>query len=108
MATIRNAFAMVGSANHNERSMWHDSEDMLVVRWVTKNDFPARLRSELINIALSGYGPEGEFADDPFAIFRCFTIQMTLNSAAFKSKKEAPSLVFPYIPPRRPGSVLIS
>ena len=69
---VDEAFAMVGSANHNERSMWHDSEDMLAVRGENKGDFPKELRTALFNTVLSGNMPEN---DSPEKIFDHFERQ---------------------------------
>jgi hypothetical protein len=67
---VDGVFAMVGSANHNERSMWHDSEDMLAFAASERHSVPADLRKQLINTVLSGDMPENDEAKKILCISR--------------------------------------
>jgi phosphatidylserine/phosphatidylglycerophosphate/cardiolipin synthase-like enzyme len=95
---IDSIFAMLGSANHNERSMWHDTEDMLAVRGRQEKDFPGVLQKELLHTVLSGDVPESMYGKD---IFEYFTEHLKDNVDMYLLKKTQRSLVLPFIPRAR-------
>jgi len=106
---VDTAFAMVGSANHNERSMWHDSEDMLAVRSENTGDFPDELRTALFNTVLSGNMPEN---NSPKKIIDHFERQMD-RAARWKKTgtdegKEGTSipLIHEYVPTSAIGTFI--
>jgi phosphatidylserine/phosphatidylglycerophosphate/cardiolipin synthase-like enzyme len=110
-------FAMLGSANHNERSMWHDTEDMLAVRGFEQHHFPGALRKKLMETVLSGAAPEENSSGEQ--IFEHFSTHLKENAARYQYMKNNPkkefikdelqlSFVFPYIPKAAVGSGVFS
>jgi phosphatidylserine/phosphatidylglycerophosphate/cardiolipin synthase-like enzyme len=65
---VDEVFALVGSANHNERSMWHDSENAVMFRATERESMPAELRSQLFEIMV-GKSMKGSI---PQMIFKLF------------------------------------
>lgn len=94
-------FGMLGSANHNERSMLHDSEDMLAFRSSERHNIVGEIQKELMSVVLSGNLPE---VFDGETIYDKFKLQMKLN---VNNPNNPPSLVYPLVPAPGPGSVLI-
>jgi phosphatidylserine/phosphatidylglycerophosphate/cardiolipin synthase-like enzyme len=103
---VDDAFCMIGSANHNERSMWHDTEDMLSVRGTSRDPLLKNFRTELIRTVLCGNMPDE--TSSAKRIFKNFTIQLNKNVDAYLRKETHESLVFPYIPGRSVGSIPFS
>jgi phosphatidylserine/phosphatidylglycerophosphate/cardiolipin synthase-like enzyme len=92
---VNSLFSLLGSANHNERSMWHDSEAMLAVAGYTPQDFPGKLQKELMHTVLSGHLPKG---DSGVRVYRHFLEHLKKNVEAYSKGQTQPSLVFPYLP----------
>ena len=98
---IDHAFGMLGSANHNERSMVHDSEDMLAFRSSERYDLVGEMQKELMAIALSGDLPE---TFDGKIIFKHFAEHLDFNSDNPNNPK---SLVHRLVPRPGFGSVVV-
>ena len=98
---IDQAFGMLGSANHNERSMEHDSEDMLAFRSSERYNLVGQMQKDLMGIVLNGNLPK---IFDAKTIFEKFKAQMKLNS---DEPNNPVSLVYPLEPAAGLGSILI-
>jgi hypothetical protein len=102
---VDQAFAMVGSANHNERSMWHDTEDMIGARGFQTTHFPAELRKQLLATVLAGDMPKDDSGEE---IFKHFTVHLNNNAENYIDNKQQESFVFPFIPEAAFGSFVLS
>jgi hypothetical protein len=67
---VDEAFAIVGSANLNERSMWHDSEVALSFRADNQCSPPRDLQRSLFNIILKGKMPDEWSGSDVYDHFK--------------------------------------
>jgi hypothetical protein len=103
---VDDAFCMIGSANHNERSMWHDTEDMLSVRETSRDTLLKNFRKKLMHTVLCGNMPDKTTSAE--GIFKNFTDQLNKNVDAYLRKETHESLIFPYIPGRSVGSGSLS
>lgn len=99
---IDHAFGMLGSANHNERSMWHDSEDMLAFRSSERYDLVGNIQKELMGCVLSGDLPS-DF--DGETIFAHFGNHINYNT---KNHEKPKSLLHHLAPGTAMGVTLIS
>jgi phosphatidylserine/phosphatidylglycerophosphate/cardiolipin synthase-like enzyme len=94
-------FGMLGSANHNERSMWHDSEDALAFRNSERYNVVEDIQKELLSVVLSDDLPKSL---DGKAIYEHFLEHLNYNDTHSSPK----SLVHTLKPVAATGAPLIS
>lgn len=92
---INDALAIVGSANLNERSMWHDSETAVAFAANERASPPRELRDKLMAVALNGKLSREE---DGGKIFEDFDEKVKFNDRLYGSLSNThhPLLRLPY------------
>jgi phosphatidylserine/phosphatidylglycerophosphate/cardiolipin synthase-like enzyme len=93
---------MLGSANHNERSMWHDSEDALAFRNSERYNVVEDIQKELLSVVLSDDLPE---IFDGKSIYEHFLKHLVYNDKHPSSPK---SLIHTLTPASTTGVILAS
>jgi phosphatidylserine/phosphatidylglycerophosphate/cardiolipin synthase-like enzyme len=80
---VDQAYAMIGSANHNERSMWHDTEDMLGIRDFSTSGFISQMRQRQFSTVLGDNVPDKDAPAEE--IYERFQDMAKKNQAALKN-----------------------
>lgn len=93
--TVDACTAIVGSANLNERSQWHDTENAVLFRSTEREDAADALRKKLLSNVLKSHLPN-EW--DGKRIFQVFQDQATKNEKARQAKQTLESHVLKFVP----------